>query len=217
MLSNASLILWKRSLLRDHQQRFLVVEVVGARDDVERGRVAVGKSHVADPLRNVGFAADGVVAHDLGEERGGGAMGLACRTPALVAHHDDRCARLRVEVDDEDFLASPHGQAVGQHHRYGGLAYAAPAIGDGDELGHRGLPQGKRPDHGPLCDRSLLAPDIKLLRIMAKSRPFHCGLATMPLPSKAGRRVGAPQRFGAIWRNGRCQGSADGQSRDQRP
>src|SRR5262245_4038688 len=35
----------------------------------------------------------------------------------------------------------------------------------------RGLPRASDPIHGPLRDRGLLAPDIKLLRIMAKSRP----------------------------------------------
>ena len=127
-------------LLGDHQQRLLVVEVVGARDDVERGRLAIGESHVADPLRNIGLAADRLVVDDLREERRGGAVGLARRTPALMAHHDDRRARLRVEVDNEDFLPSPHGQAVGQHHRYGGFADPAPAIGDGDEFCHKRAP-----------------------------------------------------------------------------
>src|SRR5204863_1576797 len=123
------------------------VEVMGARYDVERGHPAIGEDHVADALV---FAADRVVAHDLGEEPGGSAVGLACRAPALMAHHDDRCARLRVEVDQEHLLASPHGKAVGQHHRYGRLAYAAPAIGYGDELRHGGLPKVGDPMRGPL-------------------------------------------------------------------
>jgi hypothetical protein len=52
---------------------------------------------------------------------------------------------LRVEVDDEDFLAPTHGQAVGQHHGYGGFANAAPAIGDGDYFSHEGSPKLRDP------------------------------------------------------------------------
>ena len=65
-------------------------------------------------------------------------MGLARRAPALMAHHDDRCAGLRVQIDEEDLLTPRYGQAVGQHHRHGGLTNAAPTIGDGYELGHGG-------------------------------------------------------------------------------
>ena len=56
----------------------------------------------------------------------------------------------------------------------------------------------------PLSDRGLcLHADIKLLRIMAKSRPFdRC--ATVPL-MKACRRVGGPQTVRRIRRNGRCR------------
>ena len=88
------------------------------------------------------------------------------------------CASRSIE---EDFLASRDGQAVGQHHRDGGLAYAAPAIGDGNELGHGGAPPGSPTDTRPSLRSSVLfVPNIiKLLRIMAKSRPFRRGLAAM--------------------------------------
>ena len=63
-------------------------------------------------------------------------MSLPRRTPALVAHEDDRGACLRVEVDEQHSLTPRHGQAVGEHHRQCGLTHAAPTIGDGDELRH---------------------------------------------------------------------------------
>ena len=81
----------------------------------------------------------------------------------------------------EDFLASPYGQAVGQHHRYGGLADAAPAIGDGDEFGHkRAPPEKSTPIAALLAIGVCFHTDIKLLRIMAKSRPFRRHRLAMP-------------------------------------
>ena len=128
-------------LLRYHHQRFFVVEVMGARYDVERRSTTVSELHVAYFAGNVVSVLDRIIVRDLRKQSARRAVGLGRSAPALMSHEHNRCARLRVEVDHENSLSACDSQTIRQHHGDSGLSNAASAIGYGDELRHRGLPQ----------------------------------------------------------------------------
>src|SRR5262249_48002884 len=116
-------------------------EIMRTWHDVEHRRLAVRQAYVAYAQGDIVLATDRLVSDDLREERGSGAIGLAGFPPTLMAHHDNRCAGLSVQIGQEGFLTPRDGQTVAEHHRQGSLTHAAPSIGDRNELSHLRAPR----------------------------------------------------------------------------
>src|SRR5262245_21581212 len=128
-------------LLRDHHQRFFVIQVMRAGYDIERRFASVGELYIPYFAGDELSVVDSLIVRDLRKQAARRVIGIAGSAPALMSHKHYRCACLCIEIDHEHSLPARDRQTIGQHHGDCRFSDATAAIGYSDEGGHKGLPK----------------------------------------------------------------------------
>src|SRR5215831_11418593 len=90
---------WMKGLLRDHHQRFFVIEVMRAGNDIERRFTSIRELHISYFVGNEVSVLDSLIVRDLCKQSARRAIDIARSAPALMSHEHDRCACLCIEID----------------------------------------------------------------------------------------------------------------------